>query len=339
MMSCKKLWSDRFSNLPDEVAYHILSFLSFKELARVAIVSKRCREFYLSVPLVNLDAKTKQKRAELMSFWDRYMFHRGDKKMQRFYIEWRFSTSDTANKVCDEHFRIITWIYNAVRCKGEELDLNFTVCGGMTTFALPSCLYQSQYLKSLILKCSNEMTIEAPSVSHSCNLRYLQLSSVKIVDERVCRWISCSCKCIKELQLILVKGLQNITIKSSSLESFKLVSGAGMDLVHLSISGGKLENFDLNWSFGTSPDYHSLNIDAPNLKALQWEGQVLNSQNLGKLMNLRSAVIFIQPKVNDDISEVFGSICRAKILFLHENTVKVYGHYPLLLVNTSYFAI
>lgn len=295
MMLGKKLWSDRFSNLPDEVAHHILSFLSFKELARVGIVSKRCREFYLSLPLVYIDARTNQKRAELMSFWDRYMFHRGDKKMQRFYIAWRFSTSDTANKVCDEHFRIITWIYNAVRCKVEELDLNFLVCG-MTTFALPSCLYQSQYLKSLILKCTNEMTLEVPSVSLSCNLRYLQLSLVKIVDERVCRWISCSCKCIKELQLILVKGLQNITIKSSSLESFKLVSGFGMDLVHLNISGGKLENIDLNWSFGTSPDNHSLNIDAPNLKALKWVGLVLNSQYLGKLMNLQSAFIFLQPK-------------------------------------------
>jgi hypothetical protein len=69
-----------------------------------------------------------------------------------------------------------------------------------------------------------------------------------------------------------------------------------MDLVHLNISGGKLENIDLNWSFGTSPDNHSLNIDAPNLKALKWVGLVLNSQYLGKLMNLQSAFIFLQPK-------------------------------------------
>lgn len=143
------------------------------------------------------------------------------------------------------------------------------------------------------------MTLEAPSVSVSCNQRYLQLSFVKITNERVCRWISCSCKCIKELQLILVKGLQNITIKSSSLESFKLVSGFGMDLVHLNISGWKLENIDLKWNFGTSPANHSLHIDAPNLKALKWVGQVLNSQNLGKLMNLKRAIIALMARYVD----------------------------------------
>lgn len=69
------------------------SFLSqFQRTLSCMCCVQRCREFYLSVPLVNLDAKTKQKRAELMSFWDRYMFHHGDKKMQHFNIEQRFST-------------------------------------------------------------------------------------------------------------------------------------------------------------------------------------------------------------------------------------------------------
>ncbi|CAN6543499.1 unnamed protein product [Malus baccata var. baccata] len=47
---------DRFSNLPIEVAHHILSFLSFKDLTRASAVSKRCKQLYLSNPTVSFDA-------------------------------------------------------------------------------------------------------------------------------------------------------------------------------------------------------------------------------------------------------------------------------------------
>ncbi|KAM5551217.1 F-box/LRR-repeat protein [Rosa sericea] len=335
MMLCKKLWSDRFSNLPDDVTHHILSFLGVRDLASVGAVSKRCREFYLSVPSVNIDAscylpvplvnldascylKTSSKLGALMCFWDRYMFQRGVNKIQRFYINWTFFTRGIANKDSVEQYRINSWIHNAVRCNVEELNLNFTACGGFT-FVLPSCLYQSQSFKSLVLKCLGKMTLEAPPVSLSCNLRYLQLTSVRIADEKFCKWISSTCKCIKELQLIQVKGIKNITIQSSSLESFTFV---GMDLVDLNISGQKLRSIEIKWNFYSSPGYCSLNISAPNLEDLTWAGKVLNSQNLGKLLNLKRAFIALEPTVDDNLSEVFSSICRTKDLGINENTMK-----------------
>lgn len=57
----------RLSNLPEEVAHHVLSFLHFKDLVQVGTVSKGCLKFYLSVPSANFDAvvKTNQKRVEL----------------------------------------------------------------------------------------------------------------------------------------------------------------------------------------------------------------------------------------------------------------------------------
>lgn len=60
--------TDRFSNLPDEVAHRILSFLTFEDLARVGTVSKRCRKFYVSAPSVNFEvsqARTNQKQVKL----------------------------------------------------------------------------------------------------------------------------------------------------------------------------------------------------------------------------------------------------------------------------------
>ncbi|CAL2268280.1 unnamed protein product [Prunus armeniaca] len=45
--------TDRFSDLPDDVAHLILSPLPFKDLTRVGSVSKRCRQLHLSVPVVD----------------------------------------------------------------------------------------------------------------------------------------------------------------------------------------------------------------------------------------------------------------------------------------------
>ncbi|KAL6124816.1 hypothetical protein ACLB2K_077325 [Fragaria x ananassa] len=300
MMSCKKLWSDRFSDLPDEVAHHILSFLFVKDLACVG--------------------GNYQKLGERMCFLDRYMFQRGDNKMQRFYISWIFHTLGIANKDCEELYRITSWIHNAVRCNVEELNLSFSSAYAGFTFGLPSCLYQSKSFKSLVLVCLNEMTLEAPPLSLSCNLRYLHLNSVTIVDDqRLCKWISYSCKCIKKLQLIKVKGLKHIVILSSSLESFEFY---GTDLITLYISGEKLASISINWNFNSVPGNCSLKISAPNLRKLTWVGKVLNTLDLGKFLNLQTAQIFLEPTVYHNLSAIFSSICRTKVLGLNENTMK-----------------
>ncbi|PQQ06130.1 putative F-box/FBD/LRR-repeat protein [Prunus yedoensis var. nudiflora] len=229
--------TDRFSNLPDEVAHLILSFLTFEDLTRVGTVSKRCRKFYVSAPSVNFDAsqaRTNQKQVELMSSLDRYLFHRGDNKLQRFSVFWNFFKSKSVSKLSDEHFRIITWIHNAVRCNVEVLNLYFLALR-TTMFALPSCVFLSQSLKSLSVCCSG-VILQAPSLSFSCNLLSLRLSCVNIVDESFFKWISFTCKCLKEIQLLRITGIERITIESLSLESFGFFSVCGIKLLHLSIS-------------------------------------------------------------------------------------------------------
>ncbi|KAM1798844.1 uncharacterized protein LOC126617895 [Malus sylvestris] len=46
----------RFSDLPEEVAHHILSFLNFKDYTRVGALSKRCRQIHLSAPEMDFGA-------------------------------------------------------------------------------------------------------------------------------------------------------------------------------------------------------------------------------------------------------------------------------------------
>lgn len=124
---------DIFSNLLIEVAHHILSFLSFKDLTWANAVSKRCRQLYLSNPTVSFDAisipSCNRRRGELYNFLDTFLTNRGDNRIQYFRIRWFFVDFESPRELIDDHYRVITWIHNAIRCKVEELDLGFTMFG------------------------------------------------------------------------------------------------------------------------------------------------------------------------------------------------------------------
>ncbi|KAM1353143.1 hypothetical protein ACFX2H_032663 [Malus domestica] len=89
--TCSESGVDRFSVLPEEVAHHILSFLNFKDLTRVGVLSKRWRQFHLSVLVVDFGTNrwTDIKQVDLarmMTSFDRYLLDRGNNRMQRVRI-------------------------------------------------------------------------------------------------------------------------------------------------------------------------------------------------------------------------------------------------------------
>ncbi|CAL2275896.1 unnamed protein product [Prunus armeniaca] len=145
------------------------------------------------------------------------------------------------------------------------------------------------------------------------------------IDEWYCKWISSSCKCIKQLQLSTFKFIGKVTINSSSLESFKLVSGIDEDISHLNITSEKLQDIDISWINVSSPSSTSLNILAPNLKDFKWEGDLMKTQNLGGLKSLGKVEIFLCSEVDDFVCvlELLCNICRAKVVILNEQTTKL----------------
>ncbi|XP_068317919.1 putative F-box/FBD/LRR-repeat protein At5g22610 isoform X1 [Pyrus communis] len=332
--TCSESGMDRFSDLPEEVVHRILSFLNFKDLTRVGAVSKECKRFRLSVPVVNFgtDERTGIKKVDLarmMTSFDRYLLDRGQNRMQRVCISLSVCKSETTKKVSDDHSRVLKWIRDAVRCNVEELDLYFSHRVS-STFSWPSFIFHSQSLRSLSVSSGVSIleVVQAPSLSFSSNLHYLSLSSVKIVDDRVFKWISCCCKCLKELRLISINGIPNISIESSSLVNFYVFNCGD---IHLIISGQKLEYIDMDWggydastSRKSTISNTSLKIFAPNLKTLKWKGELRNSQSLGNLKSLEEVEIFLAPLKNefDKVLEVLCSICTAKVMTINEETVK-----------------
>lgn len=92
----------------------------------------------------------------------------------------------------------------------------------------------------------------------------------------------------------------------------------------MGISGEKLESISIDWTFG-SGSTKSLNLSAPNLEYLHWDGNLVNHPNLGKLERLEEALILLEP-TEADIDNGFEVVCslsRVEDLTLNAETIKV----------------
>ncbi|KAM1208069.1 hypothetical protein ACFX2J_013779 [Malus domestica] len=345
-----KSMSDRITDLPDWVAYHILSFLAVTDLTRFGCVSKRCRQLYLSTPSLNFDGfpdahiVSCEKRLELLSSLDRFLLmYRGVNNIQRFRIYWDDLLLNASSSFRqDAVFRMMTWIHNAVSCNVEVLEIFVHIIIDPPRTLLPSSVFLCRSLRSLsISMCYN--ILKSPSLTSSSNLECLTLSSVTIEDEEIFKWISCSCKCIKELHLENVSG-SSVTIESSSLRLFSFLNpNHSSRYCNLSISGEKLEEILIDWGFDSTCS-KLLNIHAPNLKYLKWLGNLLFHQNFGKLMCLKKAELFLKPKADDYSlsSEVLCIINSAEALILSKEITMALlkgGFIPGLLENVSHLSI
>ncbi|KAL6227369.1 hypothetical protein ACLB2K_001327 [Fragaria x ananassa] len=229
---------DRFSELELKVVHHILSFLTITELTISGCVSRRCREIYLSTPSLNFvhfsDSNTNScfSRLRLISSLDRYFLNRVFNQIVSFRFCWEKhypdEDSDEGSCFCvNEHFRLMTWINNVVRCNVEVMHLE--VCSYdendlKIELVLPHCVFACGSLRSLVVQMS--CTVIKSPTTLSSNIRFLELRDVE-VEEGFFKWISSSCKYIEELVVQDVQSIENITIQSLSLTSSALVQHYG----------------------------------------------------------------------------------------------------------------
>lgn len=168
---------------------------SLLENSPLGNLSKRCREFCLSTPSLDFYdwGSNKQRQLRFLNSIERFLIRRGYNKIQHFRIRWDFCAGSL-----DEDFRLMTWIHGAVRCNVEVVDLKLSFCNSEEqTIEFPSCIYLCGSLRSLSVDLNT--ILKAPSVAWFNNLEYLKFKNDRIV-EGLCKWISYSCKCIKDLR-------------------------------------------------------------------------------------------------------------------------------------------
>lgn len=150
---------------------------------------------------ISVDTSTCELRVKLLNTLDRFLFLRRDNKIQSFYLFWDVHYIEEGNYKCiNENFRITTWIHNAVRCNVEVLCLDILLCDFEEEgLAFPSCVFLSTSLRSLNVVQMKGIIIKTPPFAFSSNLSCLELGELDTEDEAFFKWISCSCKCIKQL--------------------------------------------------------------------------------------------------------------------------------------------
>ncbi|KAM7280520.1 hypothetical protein ACFE04_007654 [Oxalis oulophora] len=136
---------DRLSQLPRDVAHHVLSFLPIHDLAKLSFTSKKYYKLCLSVPsLVFNDSeisfrKGSVERDQLMCFIKRLLTsHRGT-KMTTLHIEW--PTKGEAS-------RIKSWLNHAIDCQVNEIILILDHRSGL--FVIPVNVLRCESLTSLL---------------------------------------------------------------------------------------------------------------------------------------------------------------------------------------------
>lgn len=116
---------DGFSNLPDEVLCHILSFLTTKQAALTSVLSKRWLNLWTLVPNLDIDDSVflypeegKRERSGIlqcfMDFVDKVLAFQGDSPIESFSLKCRTGIDSD---------RVNGWICNVLRRGVSHLEL------------------------------------------------------------------------------------------------------------------------------------------------------------------------------------------------------------------------
>ncbi|XP_059669492.1 putative F-box/FBD/LRR-repeat protein At4g03220 [Cornus florida] len=226
-----RLWResfDRFSNIPDGLFHEILCFLPIKDIARTSLVSKRFRQLCLSVPDLFL-AFELQDLCKLGNWTDRFLTLRNGAKLRRFVLTSSTSPCEIAETQRLDNSRVGNWIHNTtVICKAQELDLSFGISKDKECFSLPL----STFIRTIKLNLYNG-NLKLPSFSFNL-LQVLDIKYARLARSLSEDWVSSLFPAIKKLNLVSVKGIDNLNITSSSLEYLDITGCYGLHRVVVS---------------------------------------------------------------------------------------------------------
>ncbi|EOA25169.1 hypothetical protein CARUB_v10018481mg [Capsella rubella] len=143
---------DFFSNLPDELVCHILSFLTTTEAASTSVLSKRWSNLFALVPNIDFEDTVfwsydcKKTPSSFIDFVDRVMALQGDSPIKKFSLKCQSGRVDSG--------RVNSWICNVLQRGVSDLDLSIDFERG---YSLPPNMFHSDTLVELKLRSDNSI--------------------------------------------------------------------------------------------------------------------------------------------------------------------------------------
>lgn len=318
--------ADRFSSLPDNLAYHIFSFLKLKDITCLSLVSKRFKRLCMSTPFLAFDDTNCRfdvgKRAQMMNYIDRFLFLRKGTHIHRLYIRWYLRKGTIGDE-----YRVVSWLHNAVLCNVKHIMLDLVV-EVESEFTLPTSLLSCASLEALTVRFDNGIFNLPNSISTMSGFIFLKsftLQSVK-VDDTFGISVSTCCKFLKELRLRDIKGGKCIVITSSSLELLAIMTPH--HLIHLLVCAEMLRSIAVEWRFD-SHETRLLHLSTPSLETLLWKGNKVNFSSAGRFDYLAKVGIFLRPYTGVDfitqpqIDNVLQAGCSTNCLALLDHNIHV----------------
>ncbi|KAI3753922.1 hypothetical protein L2E82_25987 [Cichorium intybus] len=262
---------DDFSNLPDCILHHILSFMPTKEAVKTSVLSTRWKNLWASVPNIDFDdgllwarvyGRPRPEVSSFVKFVERVLQLRDASNMEKFRL---------SCFVCNNASKIHSWISYAIMHNVQELDLCLLK---VDASVFPLSMFDSTSF--VILKIRMDCVIELSShVSLPC-LKTFHLSLVRFPNDDFTENLLSGCPFLEELVLIdcYLENLNNIVISSSTLKSVT---------IHDMSSFGEINN----------PSGCNINIDAENLTYFEYFGYLSNEILLNNTSSLVKTCIQI----------------------------------------------
>lgn len=312
---------DRISELPDEIVFVILSFLTLKEVASICFLSKRLKSLWPNIGTLNFDASE--------ALFELRRNGNLRKKKRSWFIGWvnqilELHKGSTLNefRVCFDldwtcRHDIDSWFHFAISKRVQKLDFDFeevaekTWPPGLRSYSLTKCCYD--YIRTPHgLSCTGSLT--------SLCLRFVKVSSEvlehflshsPLLEKLVVQWSknlvtlkvsSSSHLRLRYLEIRSCVALESLEIYAPNLRSFRyygqqvaLHIGNAPLLADVLIGG----NLDDQPAFAFCP----LSSYLCQLETLTLEMSAYNMRfpNFPRLTNLRHLVVSVYGGYDDNL--------------------------------------
>ncbi|TYI30763.1 hypothetical protein ES332_A05G410200v1 [Gossypium tomentosum] len=219
-----KTGNDRFSDLPEYIILHVLSFIGSNDIVGLSYVSRKFRQ--LTMCSRNLYFK-------LGGFLNQH----NEPQIDRFRLHWfcrasRYDVKGSIFSLC---------VQKALRHKVQELDIGVPVTAGRA-FHLPAGI---ESLRALKLEFQGGKPKLFALVFAS--LETLLLSSVSVPGLELGEWMSHSCRSLKVLNLVDVDGIKDLNISNSCLKALTLeICKCGFDNLYLNVNAPCLKDLQIS---------------------------------------------------------------------------------------------
>lgn len=301
--SKRRVVKDRISALPDALVCHILSFLETKKAVSTSVLSRRWKNLWKSVPILDLDMldmldfdeeelKIKEACADFGTFVDGVLSSRDNSlDIQSFRLGFYLSN--------DNRDQIDGWIQTAIRHNAVKLDL-YVENEDSNLFQLPKCVFTSKTLEHLKLKSLDYIIYRPPTSGCFPSLKFLHIEASP--NQESMENLFSQCPVLEDLTLDLDETrLKNLNICAPKLKRLRV------DMI---------TNIFVNYSC-------NLFVNAPELENLHLHiDDLLNCplENAKSIVEADIAVLFCEekegPALFNPVNALLTQISRVKYLSL-----------------------